>query len=160
PRRRRHDHAAVALAGHVRPGSPGRVERTTDVHGEVALEVGGVDVWEAGPAHDAGVVDQDVDAPEPVDGGGDERAGPGRGRHVAVVGDRLAPGPCDLGDDLVSWRGVLTIAPHRAAEVVDDHARAARREQRRVGAADAAPRAGDDGDASLEAELVQAATDA
>ena len=51
--------------------------------------------------------------------------------------------------------GVGALALHRAAEVVDDDARAARREQARVGAADAAPRAGDDRDAPVEAVLAQ-----
>ena len=45
-------------------------------------------------------------------------------------------------------------AVHRAAEVVDDDARAPVGEQQRVGPADAAPRAGDDRDAPVEAVLV------
>ena len=41
--------AAVALLDHVRPGGAGGVERAADVHGEVALEVVGVDLREGRP---------------------------------------------------------------------------------------------------------------
>ena len=51
-------------------------------------------------------------------------------------------------------------AVHRSAEVVDDDAGAPLGEQARVGQADAAPRPGDDGDASVEVELAQAGTGA
>ena len=71
------------------------------------------------------------------------------------VGDRGAAGVDDLGGDGGRRPGVGALAPHRAAEVVDDDARAPRREQPRVGAPDAPPRAGDDRDAPVEAVLAQ-----
>ena len=51
--------------------------------------------------------------------------------------------------------GVGTRPVHGAAEVVDHDRRAARGQQQGVGAADAPPRAGDDGDAAVEAVLAR-----
>ncbi len=51
-------------------------------------------------------------------------------------------------------------AVHRAAEVVDHDVGPPLGEQARVREADAAPRTSDDGDASVEVELAQAATEA
>ncbi len=77
-----------------------------------------------------------------------------------VVGDGLATGGDDLGGDGGGRFGVSAVAAHGPAEVVDDDASTPLGEQQRIGAADAASRAGDDGDAPLEAELAQAATEA
>ena len=119
-----------------------------------------VDLGEARPPHDPGVVDQHVDASEALDGAVDERLRARGGGHVVGVGDGPAAGGDDLGDDRVRRRGVGALAPDRAAEVVDHDRRAALGQQVRVGAADAAPGAGDDGDAPVEAELAQAGTGA
>ena len=47
-----------------------------------------------------------------------------RRRHVAAVGDGRAAGGDDLGGDGGGRPGVRALALHRAAEVVDDDARA------------------------------------
>ena len=127
---------------------------------EVSLEVVGVDLGHAGPSDDARIVDKDVDAPELLDRGGDERLRSLGRSDVAGVGDGGAAGGGDLGYDRGRGLGVGAVSLHRAAEVVDDDARAAFGEQPRVGAADPASRAGDDGDASVETVLVQAGTGA
>ena len=59
-----------------------------------------------------------------------------------VVGDRLASGRLDLGDDGVGDRRVLAGAGHRPADVVDHHGRAAPRQVERVQTAEAAPGSG------------------
>ena len=129
-----HDDAAVALLDHVGPCGPGGVERPDDVDGEVLLEVVHVGVGEAGPSDDAGVVDQDVEAPELLDGRIDERLRARGGGHVAVVGDGRPAG----GDDLRRRRvdatcGVRSDALHRPAQVVDHDAGAPVGEQQCVG---------------------------
>jgi hypothetical protein len=116
-------------------------------------EIVGVGFGETGPAHDAGVVDQNVDASEFSDRAIDDRARAGLGRDVVGVRDAT-----DLRGDLCRDVGVATGSVHRAAEVVDDDIGSSFREQDRVRAANAAPRAGDDRDASVEAVLVQAVT--
>ena len=70
--------------------------------------------------------------------------------HVVGVGDGLAAHGLDLVDDLLGGRAVVARAVDGAAEVVDDDLGALGGEQQRVLAADAAARAGDDGDASVE----------
>jgi hypothetical protein len=120
----------------------------------MALEVLEVGFGQAGPPDDAGVVDHDVDAPELLDRGVDEGLGALDRGHVAAVGDGRTAGGDDLGGDGGRRSDVLTDAAHRAAEVVDHDARAPVGEQQRMGAADAAPRAGDDRDAPVEAVLV------
>ena len=72
-------------------------------------------------------------------------------RHVVAVRDRRAAGRDDLGDDGRCGRRVRPDARHRAAEIVDDDARAARGQQQRVGPPDPAAGSGDDGDAAVEA---------
>src|SRR5690606_12092497 len=87
-------------------------------------------------------------------------AGTGLGRDVVGVGHRRAARAHDPGDGLGGRSFVGASALHRTAEVVDDHRRAASGEELGVGAADPAPRAGDDGDPPVEAVLVQALTGA
>ena len=105
-----------------------------------------------------GVVDEDVDAPEPLDRRVDQRLAPSTVATSLVSATAVAAGGDDLGGDGGRRRPASApVAVHRAAEVVDDDAGAPRGEQARVGAADAAPRAGDDRDAPVEAVLAQAA---
>ncbi len=52
----------------MRPGGPGREKRTDRVYGEMPLQVVLVRLGKAGPANDAGVIDQNVHAPEVGDG--------------------------------------------------------------------------------------------
>ena len=70
---------------------------------------------------------------------------------VARVGDRLPAGFDDRGDDLFSRMGrCRAFSRHLAAEIVDDDRGTFGRERERMGVADAAPRAGDDRDLSVE----------
>ena len=151
-----HD-AAVVLLDHVRPRGAGGVERAADVHGEVLREIVGVDVGHARPADDAGVVDQDVDAPELLDRA--RRRAPARRRRSATslvsaiatppaatisaatvdAGPASAPTPC-----IEPPRSLTTTRAPRVGE------------QAGVGAADPAARAGDDRDAPVEAVLAHA----
>ena len=72
----------------------------------------------------------------------------------SVFAHRAAPGRGDLGDDLLRGPGVGPFPGVAAAEVVDDDAGALLGEQQRVLAADAAPGAGDDGDAAFQCSHV------
>ncbi len=121
------------------------------MHGEVPLEVVGVRIGKGRPSDDAGVVDQDVEASEALDGRIDERLRAGSRGHVAVVGDRNSARGDDLGRDGRRRFGVRAIARHRAAEVVDDDARAPVGEQECIASADPTSRTRDDRDAPLEA---------
>ena len=126
------------------------------VHGEVLCERVGVELRHPGPAHDAGVVHHDVDPAERVQGGVDEGPTVVGSRDVTGVGDRVTARRDDLGGHGRRGAGIRAVALHRSTEVVDDDTRAACREQTRVRATDPAPRAGDDRDASVEADLAHA----
>ncbi len=130
------------------------------MHREVLREVLLVGLGRAGPADDAGVVDQHVETAEVLERGFDQGLRPRCGGHVAVVGDRLATGGDDLTGHRVGDSGVRALPVHRTAEVVDHHAGASRREKERIGTAEPATRSGDDGDPPLEPQGVQAATGA
>ena len=101
-------------------------------------------------AQDAGVVHQDVDAAEGIDGGGDDRR---RGRRLAdrlQARHRLAAGGADLGDHAL---GVGAAATHTVAidtGVVHHHAGAFAGEQQRVLAPDAVASSGDDRNLAVE----------
>ncbi len=157
---RRHHDAAVGPFDHVGPCGAGSVERAPHMNGQVPREVVRVGRGETGPPDDAGVVDQGVEASVPPDRPVHERLCPGFGGHVMVVGHGLAASADDLGGGRGSRLGISAVATHGPAEVVDDDSGTPLGEQQRIGAADAASRAGDDRDASLEAELAQAATEA
>ena len=70
-------------------------------------------------AQDAGVVDEDVEAPEGVDRRVDEVLGALPVGDVVGVGDRLAARCLDLGDDVVRRALIGASALVRAAAVVD-----------------------------------------
>ncbi len=91
---------------------------------EVIREIVGVGFGESGPADDAGVVDQDVDAPEPFDRPVDECPGSGLRRHVVAVGDGAPARLGDLGRDGGRGGRVGPDAFHGPAEVVDHDGRA------------------------------------
>jgi len=124
----------------------------------VALEVNRDDrvplclrhVHEHAVAQDAGVVDQDVEVAERLHGHVDHALGALPVGDVVVVRDRLAAHGLDLVHDLLCRRGVVARAVVGAAEVVHHDLCALRGEEQRVLAADAAPCAGDDRDASLQ----------
>ena len=152
-RRRRRDDPAVALLAHVDPRRLGDVERAAEVDVEDGVDEVGGEVLERLVAEDAGVVDDDVDAPEGVDCGlHDRRSALGRGDRVGV-GDRFAAGGLDLVDHLLRRPGVGAGAVDRAAEVVDHDQRTAGREQQRVLTAEATTRPRDDRHLAVESEL-------
>ncbi|MDF9816812.1 hypothetical protein M2266_006125 [Streptomyces sp. SPB162] len=97
-------------------------------------------------AQEPGVVDEGVEPPERIDRGGDQGGGPCRGGDVVAVGDRFAAQRPNLVDDPLGRPRRAARAVEADPEVVDDDARALAREGEGVGAAEAAPRAGDDGD--------------
>ncbi len=76
-------------------------------------------------AHDARVVDDDVDPPEGVE----SRLHDGRptfsGRHAVTIGDRDTAGGFDLLSDGLRRGQVRADAGDAAAEIVHQHARAA-----------------------------------
>ena len=124
------------------------------MHGEVAREV--VPSASGKPAHltmPALLITMSR-PPELLDRRIDERLCAGRRGHVAVVGDRDSAGGDDLGGDGGRGFGVRSHSLHRATEIVDDDPRAPGGEQACIGSPDSASRAGDDGDAPLEAVLV------
>ena len=127
------------------------------MHGEVLCQIVGVGFRKACPFDDAGVVDQGVDASEPLDRRIDERLGAGSRGHVTGVGDRSSAGSDDLSGDAGSRFGIRANALRRPAQVVDDDARAPLGEEQGMGSADAAPRSRDDSDAPVEVKLGQAA---
>ena len=103
---------------------------------------------------DAGVVDDDVDPVEGVEGGLDDRlASLGRGDAVGV-GDRLPALIADLLGHRLGQRGIRAFAVERAAGVVDDDARAPGRQQQGVLLAQAPAGAGHDGHLPVKAEFV------
>ena len=115
------------------------------------LQALGVDIGEPAPLHDAGVVDQDVEPPEPVEGRGDQRLRAlGRGDVVLVGQRRRRPRPRSPAATADATPPSAPTPLYGAAEVVDDDAGTAAGQEQRVGAADAAARARDDRDASLE----------
>ena len=101
-------------------------------------------------AQDAGVVDEDVEPAEGVDGLADHALGAVPRRDAVAVGFGPATRGDDLVDDLLRRCRVGPFAARAAAEVVHHHRRTFGREQQRVPAADAAPRAGDDRNLAVE----------
>ena len=101
-------------------------------------------------AHEAGVVDQDVEPAELVDRLLHHRRGLLEVGHVGAVRHRPAARRLDRGDDLVGRRLPRALAGERDAVVVDHDGRAVRGQLERVRPADAAARSGDDRDATLQ----------
>ncbi len=145
--------AAVAPLDQVRPGGAGGEERAVHVHAPVPGQRLLVDVRHALPADDAGVVDQDVDGPEPLDRRIDERAGAVRVRDVARVAIASPPAatisPATVAATSASAPSPSIELPTSLTTTCAPRAR----EQVRVRATDAPPRSGDDRDAAVEAEL-------
>src|SRR2546430_16165751 len=91
-----------------------------------------------------------MQVPEGLDSGVDQLLPALPVGHVVGVGDGLATGGLDLVNDLLGGGAVVSGAVHRAAQIVDDDLCALLGEEQRVLAADAAPGAGDDGNASVQ----------
>lgn len=162
------DDAAKLLLAKMGPGGAGALVGALDVNIDDEVPVGVLDVLEADVAKDAGVIEEDVDAPKGLDGGVDDAMAV---FDAVVVGGSLATGGFDLIDDDV--RGLesrsvcrigrtsrsahlvgVALALEGAAEVVDDDAGTARGEEEGVGLAEAAASAGDDDDLAVESQLL------
>ena len=119
---RRVDDAAVALLPHEHVGRLRHVERALEVHVDDGLEQLGGHVVEGLVPQDAGVVDDDVDGAERVDGGLHDGLAAFGGGDAVGVGDGLAAQVVDLLGGGVGRALGVALAAHRAAEVVDDDA--------------------------------------
>ena len=126
-----------------------RGEGALEVHLDHRVPLRLAHVGEHAVAQDAGVVDEDVEAAEGVDGGLHEALGAVPVADVVGVGDGLAAHGLHLVDHLLGRAGVVALAVHRAAEVVDHDLGAVVGEEERVLAADPPPGARDDRDATL-----------
>jgi hypothetical protein len=96
--RRGADQPAVLLLAKVRPCRPRALVCALDVHVVDEIPVRLLHVLEADVAQDAGIVDEDVDAPKRVNGRLDDGLAL---LDRVVVGDGLASSGADLVDDLV-----------------------------------------------------------
>ena len=122
---------------------PGRVERPLLVDGDHRVVVGLVHLHQRAIPDDAGVVDQDVDLPEGVDGGGHDPAGAVEVVDPVAVGHRRPAPAHDLLDDLFGRILIGAVAAERDADVVHHHAAPFAGQAQGDGPPDAATRAGD-----------------
>ena len=151
-----HEAAALLLA-EMRHRGAADVEGAVKMHLDHGVPFLGRHVVEHAVAQDAGVVHHHVDAAEIVD----------RVLHdllrVLPLGDAVGVGhrPAlavrlgDLGHHLLRRADILALTGHRRADVVDHHLGAVRRQADRGRAADAAPRAGNDGDLAVEHSAIR-----
>src|SRR5262249_38046569 len=143
--------ALFGLPAPVRRGVAHRGEVTLEVHGDDGVELLLAGVGHHPVAHDAGVVHQDVESTEAVDGGLHEGGRCVPVRDVGSVGAGFATGRGDFvahalcGAAAASGRAVQT-----HPDVVDDDAGAFGREGQRVRASDTAARSGDDDDTAVD----------
>jgi hypothetical protein len=105
---------------------------------------------QVGVAHEAGVVDQHVEASERVDGLRDHAAGAREVADVAVACNGLTARGDDLVDNLLGRRRLQARAVEIDVEIVDDYLRALLGEQQRVLASKPVSGAGDERDASFQ----------
>ena len=147
-----HQDAAVIGLAHRLPHCLGAVGRSEEVDLHDELEILGRHVVEGLVAQHARVVHNDVDRAEGIDGGLHDVGGRrGLGDGI-VVGDGDAAGRLDLVDHLVGRGMTAPFAVDRATRIVHDHLGAAAGQQQRMRAAEPVARAGDDGDAIVEAD--------
>ena len=118
-----------------------------DAHDGVPLVLGGADHHPV--PGEPGVVHEHVEAPEAVEGRGDERRGAGPVGDVVAVGDRGAAAGDDLVDDRLRRGEVAAAAVELDAEVVHDHRGALPGQLERVRAGQTPAGAGHDGDAPV-----------
>ena len=147
------DDAAVALLAHDLPRRSGHVECAAQVDVEDRVDQVGAHVVERLVAQDAGIVDDDVDRAERVDGGLDDRLATLWGSDRVGVGDCFASGGLDLVHHELGGALVRARTVDRAAEVVDDDERTACRHHQRVLPAEAATRTSDDGHLAVETQI-------
>ena len=147
------DDPPVVLLPHLQPRRLRDPERPLEVDVEHGVHHVGLHVVERLVPQDAGVVDDDVDPPECVEGRlHDGGAALGRRDRVGV-GDGFAAQVLDLFDDCLRRPGAAALAVHRPAEVVDHNEGAPRRQQERVLPPESAAGACDDCYFSVEPEI-------
>ena len=134
----------MALLDHLRPRRLRRIPGALEMDIEHVVEVGLRKLRKRVQMERAGVVDQDVDAAEAVDGRLDRRVRVGAPRDVADGRDGRPARRRDQLDDLVR---------RLRRTVVDDDLRATPGQEQRMLAAEAATAAGDDRDPAVETEL-------
>ena len=138
-----HHHPALARAAQRRPGRARHEEAAAQMDVEHRVEVLRCELLDVGVAHEAGVVDERVEAAEAIERRGHDRLGAGGRRDRLVARERAAARGLDL-----AGHGARVLA----REVVHDHRRAAARKLDGVGAAEPAARAGDHGHLPVERE--------
>lgn len=115
---------------------------------QIPVEIG--HVLERDVAEDAGIVDEDVDAAEALDGGINDLVAV---LDAVVVGNGLAAGLSDLVDDHVRGLCGAALAGVRAAQVVNDDIGAPGREEYSVCLAQATAGTGDHDGLAVIAKL-------
>ena len=121
-----------------------------EVHGDDGVELFLAGVGDHPVAHDAGVVHQNVQTTEGLDGSLYQAGRLVPVRDVGSVGDGFASGCGDLVDHALGGAATArrrTVQAH--TDVVDHHARTFGREGQRVLATDTAARSGDDDDTAV-----------
>ncbi len=131
-------------------GVVGRCEMPLQVDPDDVVPVGLVHVEAHLVPQDPGIVDQDVQLTEGVDGLVDERLGPVPRAHVGGIDGALAPAGLDELDDLLGGVHVATLSLHRRPDVVDHDLGALRGQEQCLLAADPSACAGDDGNLAVE----------
>jgi len=114
----------------------------------------GRDLAEAAATRDAGVGDDDVDAPERVERGAKRLRGRRRSDDRVIRRHRFSTGCSNLGHERVGRFAARPRAVGVAAVIVDDDACAACGQQLGVGGAETSAGAGHDGYLSIEAQFV------
>ena len=147
------DDAAEVPLPHGLPRGPGDEERTLEVNVHQWAQPFLGHIVEVRVADGACVVDENVDAAPGVECGVDDRLA-AVGRCDAVrVGDGVAALVPDLLRRVVGRITAGAVPGHRAAEIVDDDARATFGEKERVLPAEAPARTGDDRDPVVEPQF-------
>lgn len=117
---RDHDDPAVLLLLHVRPGSMGEVVGALDMDREHLAQPGQRSLLEGSKFKGSGVVDDDVNAPELVDGLLYHGLSVGRVCDAADVGDCLAAGFDDIVDGRLRGRGFGAVDDYGCAEATEE----------------------------------------
>ncbi len=119
-------------------------ESALQVHVDHGIPVGLLHVEDHAVAEDAGVVDEDVEPAELVDGLFDHPSGLVEVGDIGPVDDRFAAGRADLVDDAPGRSHIATRSVDITPEIVDDDLGAPGSQQQSVLAPDTPPRSGDD----------------
>ncbi len=142
--------AGLRLLAPVGGGPPGRDEVALQVDGDDVVPLLLRHVHQHPVAQDAGVVHEDVEIAERLDGRIDQPLTALPIGDAVAVGDGFPAHRLDLLGHRFGGRLVVATAVGGTPEVVHDHLRAFSGEQQRMLAANATSRAGDDGDPAFE----------